>query len=174
MTEDGDEDRWLTTLEYTPEIAAALGMYVAEVASVEALLFELMAMAIGEGPGATVAYDKLGNENGFGRRCKMVRKAADGSALPKPAKRTIKEFVDRAEVLGGRRNELIHSIYQTNERTHEVRMVPYALTANRRPEDRQHSVVMAADLHRSRMEVKQFVVDLTQALPQLRTPTGSP
>jgi len=48
VTEDGGVDRWWTTLEYTPEIAAALGMYVAEVASVEALLFELMAMAIGE------------------------------------------------------------------------------------------------------------------------------
>ncbi len=167
-------DRWWTTLEYTPEIAAALGMYVAEVASVEALLFKLMAMAMGEGPGATVAYDKLGKENGFTRKCKAVRKAADEAALPEPAKRTIKEFVDRAEVLGGRRNELIHSIYQTNERTHEVRMTPYVLTANRRPEERRHSIVLVTDLHRSRMEVKQFVVDLTQALPQLHPPTGSP
>lgn len=174
MTGDGGEDRWWTMLEQTPEIAAALGMYVAEVASVEALLFELMAMAIGEGPGATVAYDKLGKENGFGRRCRMVRKAANEAVLPEPTKQAIKEFVDRAEVLGGRRNELIHSIYQTNERTHEVRMVPYVLTAGRRPEDRRHSVVTAADLHRSRMEVRQFVVNLTQALPQLRLPTGSP
>lgn len=172
MTEDGGADLWWTTLEQTPEIAAALGMYVAEVASVEALLFELMAMAIGEGPGATVAYDKLGNENGFGRRCKMVRKAADEAALPELTKQTIKKFVDRAEALGGRRNELIHSIYQTNGRTHEVRMVPYVLTANRRPEERRHSAITAADLHRSRMEVRQFVVSLMQAFPQLRLPPG--
>lgn len=172
MTEDGGADPWWTTLEQTPEIAAALGMYVAEVASVEALLFELMAMAIGEGPGATVAYDKLGKESGFGRKCKAVRKAADEAALPEPTKQAIKKFVDRAEALGGRRNELIHSIYQTNRRTHEVRMVPYVLTANRRPEERRHSAITAADLHRSRMEVRQFVVSLMQAFPQLRLPPG--
>ena len=174
MTEDGGVDRWWTTLEQTPEIAAALGMYVAEVASVEALLFELMAMAIGEGPGATVAYDKLGRKNGFKPKCDMVRTAANEATLPEPVKQAINEFVDRAEALGGRRNELIHSIYQMNERTREVRMVPYVLTANRRPEERRHSVVTAADLHRSRMEVRQFVVSLTHAFPQLQLPTSSP
>jgi hypothetical protein len=132
MTSPPVDDFWGTGgIERNPEVARRLGQFLAEFASLEACLIWMLGLALGA-DNDDLAWSILGPIQAVTTRCQIVKDAAAQSKLDDITKAKVTGFVERIQRANAIRNEYVHAVYETNQRTQEVRFTPFALSTSRR------------------------------------------
>jgi hypothetical protein len=158
-------------IEHNPEVAARLGQFLAEFATLEACLVWMLGFIIGGNNKEEVAWALLGPVQNVTTRCQMVRDAAEKSGLDVLAKGGITDFVDTIQKMNAVRNDYVHAVYETNARSREVRRTPFALSTTRKKQGAKpvtaNELVMHINIMRSiaREVMQTFLGHLLMPVP---------
>jgi hypothetical protein len=124
----GDEPWFPGTVENNPEVAKRLGEPLAEFATVETCLLDLLSLALGETNENRIASAILGPIMSITTRCDIV----EGVVAIETIRTEMIRFVGEIRKANAIRNEYVHARYETHLNTCEVMMTTFAHSTTRR------------------------------------------
>ena len=154
--------RLIGCLEYNPEVAKWLGVFLAEFAAVEFMLVRLMALILAEDDNMRVSHKILGHIRSISDRTKRVAKAAKGSNLDPERKKLLKNFTADILKLNSIRNDYVHGLYETNVETGDVTLTTW-VTSSTRPTGKP-TPVTATKIQEDAMAVRKLNGRIAEAL----------
>ncbi|MBL4598712.1 MAG: hypothetical protein JKX93_07035 [Rhizobiaceae bacterium] len=126
-----DQDNiWIGALEYAPEIASRIGLYVAQMTGFELQLNGLFNTLSGAGD-MRVGEIVLGRLLSISLRLEILKDLAklDQNSMWQPK---LDELLKRASSINVRRNEYVHGTYRVNETTGSVQLITWVTSENRK------------------------------------------
>jgi hypothetical protein len=132
-------DLWVAGyVQQNPEIAANLGVFLAEFATLEACLIWALEIILDDWGGEeaderSVAWGILGPVQSVTTRCQIVEDAAaNRSSLEQGMRAGITSLISDIRKMNSVRNEFVHALYETNLKTAEVRLTTFAMSTSRK------------------------------------------
>lgn len=125
-------------LQHTPEIASALGTYLAMASQYEMMLLALYRFAAGTG-GEFIAVT-FGRILAIRTRLEIIEDllTTRHSEIDSDQYKKALELVKKANIINSRRNNLVHGTYRVYPKTGLVVLVPWALSSRAKSKGGEH------------------------------------
>jgi hypothetical protein len=151
---DGPPKIWLGALEFNPQIASLLGIYIAELTQFEWGLIAFFARVIGTS--FNTAKTIFGRIMSISIRIDIISDCIDTNIDP-PSNMELLTLADKAKAINATRNKYVHGTYRTNQDSKEVILTTWLLESGR---NSRHEPLSAEMLRQDINSLRSFNGDL--------------